>query len=156
MWFSLDWNGRNINSSFKRQVQEIHWNKARSIYSIFTIIMLTLIVIKGSILGVKPSIPVLRGAEVVWWWLLLRKRHSWALSLTISSAVSSSSNLCLVSLNLNSLASRTPVLLSLLLDLDKYGGVDPLDVFLLFLKMVAVASGVFRSVRFRSVGGPLM
>ena len=35
--------------------------------------------LKGSIFGVKPSIPALRGAEVVWWWLLLRKPHSWAL-----------------------------------------------------------------------------
>ena len=37
----------------------------------------------------------------------------------------------------NSLAFRTPVLLHLLLDLDTYGGVDPLGVFPLFLKMVA-------------------
>ena len=37
----------------------------------------------------------------------------------------------------NSLAFRTPVLLRLLLDLDTYGGVDPLGVFPLFLKMVA-------------------
>ena len=32
--------------------------------------------LKGSILGVKPSIPALRGPEVVWWRLLLRKPHS--------------------------------------------------------------------------------
>ena len=32
---------------------------------------------------------------------------------------------------------RTSVLLRLLLDLDTYGGVDPLRVFLLFLKKVA-------------------
>ena len=32
---------------------------------------------------------------------------------------------------------RTPVILCLLLDLDTYGGVDPLGVFPLFLKMVA-------------------
>ena len=35
------------------------------------------------------------------------------------------------------MASRTPVLLRLLLDLDTYGGIDPLGVFPLFLKMVA-------------------
>ena len=33
-------------------------------------------------------------------------------------------------------AFRTSVLLHLLLDLDTYGGVDPLGVFLLFLKKV--------------------
>ena len=38
--------------------------------------------------------------EVVWWWLLLTKRQCWALSLTESSVVSSSSHLCLVSLSL--------------------------------------------------------
>ena len=32
---------------------------------------------------------------------------------------------------------QTPVILRLLLDLDSYGGVDPLGVFPLFLKMVA-------------------
>ena len=37
------------------------------------------------------------GPEFVWWWLLLRNRHSWALSLTVSSFVSSSSHLYLVS-----------------------------------------------------------
>ena len=30
------------------------------------------------------------GPEVAWWWLLLRKRHSWALSLTASDVVNSS------------------------------------------------------------------
>ena len=36
--------------------------------------------------GVQPSISAsqLGGLEVVWWWLLLRKPHSWALSLTAS------------------------------------------------------------------------
>ena len=37
----------------------------------------------------------------------------------------------------NSLAFRSPVLLRLLLDLGTYGGVDPLGVFPLFLKMVS-------------------
>ena len=34
------------------------------------------------------------------------------------------------------MAFQTPVLLSLLLDLDTYGGADPFGVFPLFLKMV--------------------
>ena len=68
---------------------------------------------------------------MVWRWLLLRKRHSWAPSLTASSVVSSSSHLCF-----NSWAFRTPVLLRLLLDLNTYGCVDSLVVFPLFLKIV--------------------
>ena len=36
---------------------------------------------------------------MVWWWLLMRKLLSWALSLTVSSVVSSSSHLGLVSLS---------------------------------------------------------
>ena len=64
----------------------------------------------------------------------------------------------------NSLAFWTPVLLHLLHDLDTYGGVDPLGVFLLFLKMVAdiiapKLSIIFHGLsvwdHFRSVGGPL-
>ena len=53
--------------------------------------------------GVKPSIPALRGLEVVWWWILLRKPHSWAVSLTVSSVVSILSVLCLVSLSLGAI-----------------------------------------------------
>ena len=30
-------------------------------------------ILKGSIFGVKSSIPALRGPGVVWWWILLRK-----------------------------------------------------------------------------------
>ena len=37
----------------------------------------------------------------------------------------------------NSLAFRTPFLLRLLIDIDRYGSVDPLGVFPLFLNMVA-------------------
>ena len=37
----------------------------------------------------------------------------------------------------NYFSFRTPILLRLLLDLDTYSGVDPLDVFPLFLMMVA-------------------
>ena len=51
--------------------------------------------LKGSIFGVKPSIPGLRSPDVVWWQLLLRKRHFWSLSLTVSSVVSSLQLLCL-------------------------------------------------------------
>ena len=40
----------------------------------------------------------------------------------------------------NSLAFRTSVLLCLFLDLDTYGGVDPLVVFPLFLKVAAIVA----------------
>ena len=75
---------------------------------------------------------------MVWWWLLLRKCNTWALSLTESSVMSSSTHLlsCFPQSRCNSLAFRTPVFLRLHLDLDTYGGVDPLCVFPLFLKMV--------------------
>ena len=44
---------------------------------------------------------------------------------------------CFLQSRCNSLAFRTPVILRLLHDLDTYGGVDPLDVFPLFLKIVS-------------------
>ena len=44
---------------------------------------------------------------------------------------------CFPQSSCNSLAFQTPVLLRVLLDLDTYGGLDPLGVFPLFLKMVA-------------------
>ena len=44
---------------------------------------------------------------------------------------------CFLQSRCNSLAFRTSVLLRLLLDIDTYGGVDPVGVFLLFLKKVA-------------------
>ena len=69
---------------------------------------------------------------MVYWWLLLRKPHSWALSLTASSVVSNLSLLCLVS---QSMCNSS--VLRLLLALDTCGGVDPLGVYLLFLKKVA-------------------
>ena len=50
--------------------------------------------------------------------------------------MSSVSLLCLVSLSLGAILWPSE-LLRLLLDLDKYGGVDPFGVFPLFLKMVA-------------------
>ena len=108
--------------------------------------------LKGLIFGAKHSVPALRGPlEVVWWWLLLRKPYSWALglpassvmsSLTESSAVSSLSLLCLVLSFVSSLlqfvglSNFCPTLL--LLDLDTYGGVDPLGMFHLFLKNIIV------------------
>ena len=68
----------------------------------------------------------------------------------------------------NYLAFRTPLLVRQLLDLDTNGGVDPLGVFPLFLKMVAdiiarKLSIIFRGLirrglvdRFQSVGGLLL
>ena len=65
----------------------------------------------------------------------------------------------------NSLAFRTNVFLRLLLDLDTYGGVDPLDEFPLFLKIVAdiiypklsiIFRGLIRRGSFPECGGPLM
>ena len=44
---------------------------------------------------------------------------------------------CLTQSRCDSLVFRTPGLLCLLLDLDTYGGVDPLGVFPLFPKIVA-------------------
>ena len=44
---------------------------------------------------------------------------------------------------------RTPVLLSLLLDLDTYSGVDPLGVFTLFIKMVVDIIAPKLSIIFR-------
>ena len=78
------------------------------------------------------------------------KPQSWALSLTVSSVVSSSSFLCL-SLNLyndNTLPFRTPVLLHLLrswLICECWS----LDVFLLFPKMVADMIAPKLSMTFR-------
>ena len=88
----------------------------------------------------KPSIPALRAPGVVWWWILLRKPHSWALSLTASSVVRSLSCTplsCFLQSGCNSLAFRTSILLHLLLDLDTYGVVNPMGVFPLFIKKVA-------------------
>ena len=60
---------------------------------------------EGSIFGVNLSIPALRGPQVVWWLLQLRKLHSWTFSLTVSRVVSSSSHLCLVSHSLGVILS---------------------------------------------------
>ena len=46
---------------------------------------------------------------------------------------------------------RTPVLQRLLLDLDTYGGVDPLSVFALFMRMVAYIIAPKLSIIFRGL-----
>ena len=66
--------------------------------------------LKCPIFGVKHSIPALRGLEVVWWWLLLRKPQSWVLSLTACSFLSSFSLLCLVSLSLGAILCSAELL----------------------------------------------
>ena len=91
-----------------------------------------------SIFGVKPSIPALMGPEVVWWWLLLRKPHSWALSLTTSNVMSSLSLLCIVSLSLGAILWPSKlvssyVCFSILICM----GLLIIWVFPLFLKKVA-------------------
>ena len=57
----------------------------------------------------------------------------------------------------NSVAFRTPVLLRLL-DLDTYGGVDPLGLFPLFLKMVVdiIASNRSKIFRILILLGPFL
>ena len=52
------------------------------------------------------------GSEVVWWLLLLRRPHPWALCLTVSSLVSSLSLLCLVSLTLGAILWPSELLYS--------------------------------------------
>ena len=88
----------------------------------------------------KLSIPALKGPGGGLVLLLLRKRHSY-----MGSQFDSKQCLeqfvtplsCFPQSRCNSLAFRTPVLMRLLLDLEKYGGVASLGVFPLFLKMVA-------------------
>ena len=75
---------------------------------------------------------------MVCWWLLLRKRYSWALfdgKQCREQFVTPLS--CFPQSRCNSLTFQIPVLPPLLLDLDTCGGVDPLGVFPLFIKMVA-------------------
>ena len=69
------------------------------------------------------------GLQVVWWWLLLKWLHSWALS--VKSCLS-----CFPQSRYNSLAFCTTVQLHLLHKLDTYEGVDHLGVFPLFLNVV--------------------
>ena len=95
--------------------------------------------LKFSIFGVKPSIPALRGPRggvVV--------AHAEKASLLGSQFDSKQCReqfvnplSCFPEFRCNSLAFRTSVLLRLLLDLDTYGGVEPLGALTLFLKKVA-------------------
>ena len=76
---------------------------------------------------------------MVWWWLLLRKHHSWAFNLTVKQCREQflTPLSCFPQSMFNSLAFWTCLLLRLLLDLDIHGGFKPLGVFPLILKMVA-------------------
>ena len=94
---------------------------------------------EGSIFCVKPSIPSLRGpggglavppAEKA---TLLGSQFD--IKQCREQFVTPLS--CFSQFRCNSLTFRTSVLLHLLNDLDTYGGVEPLGVFLLFLKKVA-------------------
>ena len=58
---------------------------------------------------------------------------------------------CFPQSGFNSLAFRPSVLRGLLLDLDTYGGVDPLGVFPLFLKKVADIIAPKQSIIFRKL-----
>ena len=81
---------------------------------------------------------------MVWWWRLLRKPHSCALGLTACSVVSSLSLLRLVSLSLGSI-----IWSSELVNLNTYGGVDPVGVFSQFLSKVANIIAPKLSIIFR-------
>ena len=105
--------------------------------------------LKGLIFGVKPSIPLSEGPEVVWWWLLLRKptpglsfdskqcREQFVIPLC-----------CFPQSRCNSLAFQTSVLQRPLLVLDTYGRVDPLGVFPPFLKKVVDITAPKQSIIF--------
>ena len=71
--------------------------------------------------------------------------------MTVNSVVSSSSQLCLVSLSLGAILRPSRICVLLRLDLDTYGGVDPLGVFPLFLKMVADIIAAKLSIIFRGL-----
>ena len=95
-------------------------------------------ILNGTIFGMKPSIPALKGPgrglvvtsaekESLLGSQFCSKRCREQFVTSLSSFPQS---------RCNSLAYRIPVFLHLLLDLDTYGGVDPLGVFPLFLEMV--------------------
>ena len=100
----------------------------------------------------KPSIPALRGPGGG---LVVAPAEKESLlgsqfdSLTSSSVVGSSSDLCLVYLSRGAIFWE--VLLRLLLDHDTYGGVDSLGVFPLFLKMVSDTIAPKLSIIFRGL-----
>ena len=105
--------------------------------------------LKGSIFGVKTSIPALRGPGGGLVVTPAEKPHSWALSLTASSVVSCTSLLYLVSLSLDAIIFPSETSALLRLDLDTCGGIDPLDAFPLFLKKVADVVAPKLSIIFR-------
>ena len=73
---------QKVHGAARESHNEMHQEYSEALH-LFTL------VVNGSIFGVKPSIPALRGPGVVWWWLVLGKPCSWALSLTVSNVVSS-------------------------------------------------------------------
>ena len=79
------------------------------------------------------------GLVVVWWRLLLRKPHSWALSFTACSVGSSFSLLCLVSLRLGAILWSSELLSSWVCFsiLIRVGVLIRLGVFPLFQKRVS-------------------
>ena len=107
--------------------------------------------LKDSIFAVKPSIPALRGP--VGGLVVARAEKASLLGSQFDSKqwrkqfVSPLS--CFPQYRCNSLAFRTSFILRLLLDLDTYGGVDPLVVFPLFLKKVADIIAPKLSICFR-------
>ena len=85
--------------------------------------------------------------------LLLRRPHSWALSLTVSRVVISSSHVCLVFLSLSAILWPYGLLPScvcflILSSWHIWGYVNPSGVFPLFLKMVADIIAPKRSIFF--------
>ena len=108
---------------------------------------------KGSIFGVKPSIPALRGpgcglvvAPVEKASLLGSQFDSKQCREQFVTPLS-----CFPQSRCNSLAFRSSALLCLLLDLDTCGCVDPLGVFPLFLKNVADNIAPKLSIIFRKL-----
>ena len=108
---------------------------------------------KGSIFGVTPSIPALRGlggglvvAPAEKASLLGFQFNSKQCREQFVTPLS-----CFPQSRCDSLAFRTPILLRLLLDLGTYGGVDPSGVFLLFLKMVADIIAPKLSINFHGI-----
>ena len=127
--------------------RESHNERSRNTLKHFTCSHKWWETLKDSIFGVKQSIPALRGTGGG---LVLQTVHSLYLSPAEKASLVGSQFdskkcreqfvtplCCFPQPRCNSLAFRTPVLLRLRLDFDTYGGVHPLGVFPLFLKMVA-------------------
>ena len=108
------------------------------------------VTLKGSIFGVKPFIPALRGPEGG---LVVAPAENTSLMSSQFDSRKCREQLvthlsCFLNSRCNSLAIQTPVLLRLLLDLDTYCGVDQLGVFPLVIKMVADIIGPKLSIIF--------